>query len=289
VGFVFTLFLWLDKKKKNWLIISGLLLGLSALTRPVSVHLIWIIPLAGVVMNKPLLKHYALFALVAAVTISPWVIRNTITFDRPFLSTISEVNLLFHNATAIKAVHSEYTQKQIEYQYRDQLLGDLNFYETSSVSPFIDRARGESFSQIKEHPGTFLGIWIKGQVSFFLKPLRSYFYQQLKGDKGSVVFGMNSSFTDLFSSLGSLSIRELSLFLFQWTHLFLLYLGVLLLVIKKKLSLTWIVVSTIMILYFSSTAAFTEVDARFRVPALPLLALMSAAGWNLLISTREKI
>jgi hypothetical protein len=88
-----------DSLKARWAAVSGLLLGLACLSRPV-VLLFPIFYVAWMFQNHRVkaMMPVVIFLAALILCLSPWVIRNQIVFHRPVVSTtLGGYNLLRHN------------------------------------------------------------------------------------------------------------------------------------------------------------------------------------------------
>lgn len=95
-----------QRSGKN-LILSAILLGLAALCRPVGLYYSAVVSLILFCTTSPPLssriKNVALYVLIFALTISPWLMRNKLTFGIANLTSIQGNNLLLMNVAHLKA------------------------------------------------------------------------------------------------------------------------------------------------------------------------------------------
>ncbi len=119
------LFLWLyfkDPERVSPLLISGALMGLSILCRPISAFLpLFIVLLFFIFSKRPkvyLFKRASLYLTLCFVVVSPWLVRNQFVFGTPILSTIGYNNLLYYRAAGVYSVN-----EGISLQKSQKLLG----------------------------------------------------------------------------------------------------------------------------------------------------------------------
>ena len=259
-------------------------LCLATLARPISIFLIPMMAFLfifsrGIGLGDTF-KNLVYFGLISAIFIGPWLIRNQHTFGKIFYSSISEVNLLFHTTAQLRSKLENRPQKEIEMEYRKKELGTLDFVnDSTAIGKFIDFARQESWRVIKENPKEFTKMLAKSSLYFFIKPLRSYFDYQLfnetqydaitsveQREKGNLIK----------KTLSQTSAVGLFIIAFQIVILLIIYLGIVL-----SLPYWWrhgkeiFFFMSVTILYFALISSLTEVDARFRMPVMPLLTILA--------------
>ncbi len=256
-------------------------------TKPIALYLLIAIPIIFLLFNqhglKYELKQSIKFLSLAVLFISPWVYRNHVTFGAPFYSSISEINFLFHTTANIKATVNNTTRHEEEYQYRNNPpLSELNFEHNAKVIPlFRAFAQKECMETIKENPKVAANIFFKSWVGFFIKPLRSYLSMQLNGkklgsDKPLTMAANSSSYSSSFMHFMKKGNKiELIAVLIQLLFLIVIYLSITAaLPIWLNIDRRVFVLLVCLVLYFSLASSITDLDARFRVPVLPILALL---------------
>lgn len=119
--FISSFFINANSKLRN-LIFSAIFLGFSALIKPASAFLPYLITLYIFYIYKNRLtdglKYSILFLFAYLIVISPWLIRNTIIYGKPFLSNSGEYNLLAINITPMEIPKRNLPQHIIEHQLR---------------------------------------------------------------------------------------------------------------------------------------------------------------------------
>jgi len=147
--------------------IAGVLLGLTALVRPVSWYLPWVV--APFILLQPKnartnnVKHTFIFLGVFFLTLFPWQVRNYRTYRAYALATVADYNLLEYNAARVKSI--------IEEVSLDQAREELNQSVASTEHNPFARARAQkraALSYIAQHPVTYAWYHIKGGVNMFV-------------------------------------------------------------------------------------------------------------------------
>lgn len=97
-----------EPEKISSLLISGVLVGLSILCRPISIFLpLFIVLLIFTFSQRPkfyLFKRASLYLILCFVVVSPWLVRNQIVLGTPILSTMGYNNILYYRAAGVYAV-----------------------------------------------------------------------------------------------------------------------------------------------------------------------------------------
>lgn len=261
---------------------TGIILGLSILIKPIAFALLLVFLLHLISNRKttemPYKKLVYLVLPVLLLSFS-WQIRNKLAFDEFFISSIAEVNFLFHTATNIKAKAESLDAKEVEKSYRKDLLGDLDFNKTESIKAFRSRSKRELKHQISQHPIEFLKISSKSFFLFFIKPLRSYFDEQFGIKEAVPLFGVNNNgigLRDIFKESSALS---LSMIVIQGLMLLMILFGFIQQVKSGSvIDKPYYVLLVLLILYFAFASSITEVDARFKLPVFPFIAILGLSS-----------
>lgn len=117
----FFLIRYTSKPSAKSLIISAALLSVAALCRPVALY--FFVPAAAMVFFvdssslKIRARNAAIYLIVFALTLSPWLIRNKLISGAAQLTSIQGINLLLMNAAFLKAA-----QEHIDYATAEQRL-----------------------------------------------------------------------------------------------------------------------------------------------------------------------
>ena len=268
---------------------TALILSFATLCRPVSLYLIPVLGLAYLLSRriKPvyIFKQGLVFTAICAIILGPWFMRNKMEFGRAFYCSISEINMLHYTCMTIKSEVENRPKHEISRAYFSKDLGYLNYYKDSAaIVHFRDFVHTETWRLVSENPAIFGKLALKSTFHFFAKPLRSYFDHQLFDilnyePVASVQSTSNSSM--LNKTLASTSKTTLTLVAFQILLLIFTY-GAILFSIKwwYKNSFEVFLFLLLILSYFAFTATFADVDARFRMPVIPLLLILAAPSFE---------
>jgi hypothetical protein len=166
--------LWRSRDHPGWAwpAVSGLLLGVSILTRPLAAYyplltlplLFWEKSPIGVRLRKAAAFLAACFLLVV-----PWLVRNAAVVGMPTLSTISDYNLLYYNAASLEADRSGQAESQVQEELSDRVQQVLA--ECSLPATEANRARVEAELArqiILADPVRYSGIHLRDDLNSLL-------------------------------------------------------------------------------------------------------------------------
>jgi 4-amino-4-deoxy-L-arabinose transferase-like glycosyltransferase len=226
-----------------------------------------------------LLKRLFLYLSIVVLALSPWLVRNKITFGHYFISVIREHNLLNYQAASVYAERFGYplpqAQSILRWKTFREFQGDAN-HQPYEYAAFIQK---EAFAVIADYPAIFLKQQMLQVGYFFLKPTCAYFEIQF-GYWGKGYNSIPKSyrvFEDFFKRTSKVSV---ALVVIQLLILLILYAGFIagIFYFRKEKSglIFWLFFFTIFCFALMNLPPATE--ARFRVPVIPLMAIVSACG-----------
>ena len=273
--------LYASREQPIWIAVSGFALGLGALVRPIGIYLlvIWfLITLAWDRRARGLTAALARsFILVGAAgfVILPWVVRNWQVHGEPVFSRVGEKTLYAFNLATVLAAAEGTT--------RDQATGRIGGEDSEfqDVLEVIRKYPGQFAKQqalgvLRSTVGVESGVWarlfgygIERQGGF------GVLTGLLKGQFASSFDLLWSTFRDprtfllmaltVTAILYSLTLWSLSLFSLGWAH----GQGRLAIYLVLLIGLT-----SIYLLLIPGAAG----QARFRIPAEPLIAMLAGFG-----------
>lgn len=273
------------QEPKSWqMALAGTLLGCAALVRPITTLIIglWagLILLHGSIFNKNwkrALVHTAVFLAFTGAFVGGWILRNTLVWERPMLSSISTWNLGHYMAPAALA-RAE----------------GISLEEARSLIPTTripQPGERERYLQILlKYPLDFLATHFRGVRITFTEAGRPNYAHFL--GVSSIASGVVSAVKQLdfqmasrrfFEAFSDPALRFVypalmwSLSLQLLTYVFSIV-GVFRLVRSRKPVYVWsaaLLTFTAALLLFSPGVVG---NSRFRIPAEPILALLMAAG-----------
>ena len=299
----------LERRDVAFLLGAGLLLGIAALVRPIGQVLILEIPISfalfrGVSLQKRVSLMFAALCLPIIVVLG-WSYRNYEQRGIWTFSTIGAVNLYAYRAAGVlayetgrsfdavqtelirsvprirdsKLLHILKKSFATDPRYGDQLEGV--WIRTFDADPSEMQRRGLKI--VLDHPWAMIIVTLKGF-------LRNCFWVQRQA-VGEFLFGagfdpgrQQRAFGNGHKLVSTLSYRWLSFVLFvEFVILVLTWIGVGLALWSVRRTRPCLSGSIFILLFVSllllGVTAGPEASDRFRVPAMPALALVAAFGW----------
>lgn len=176
--FVFVLFLFsflAFVKNKHYLnlILSGLLLGILLLIRPVATYLPFVFVIYFLFLSIDLKKKVTyglLLVTIPFLVASPWYYRNYKTFGVPFLSIIKEINLIYCTTRAIRMRSENLSYNEFKAIYDKKLLDDYDERGKDHIKAFLEFAPTETYKYIKKEPLLFVRNTVEAFVLNLLMP-----------------------------------------------------------------------------------------------------------------------
>lgn len=258
VVYCFFFIRFISSGEKKYILFSSLICGLLILCRPIAVVIPLVHVIAVVLTKKQVLPLLAISVFIIATIISPWLIRNKITFGEFSLTYLPGHNLLNHHAANILAEKNNISFAEANVTLRLEMLdrfeGDA-LLQPAEYSHFI---RNESFKIIFQNAELFIKQHFRNVVEFMIKPIRSHIDFQL-GMKGA------SSLTWILVGL-------------QFIFLLILYVSFVKGIFLLKHNKPVVVFFLLLIIFFANMTVPPFSEARLRIPVMPLIALVGAAG-----------
>ena len=257
-------------------ILSGATAGIATLVRPVGVVLVPVVVLADFIRGGWRAAAPALG--IALVIIGGWAARNYRDTGNLTLSVEGGYNLYQRTAPAIIARHDRITlaaadaslDRELDSAIAAQHLdagaatqsesGPWRAYETPSVSSFMF---WRALSIIFQHPIDAAAVTVHGFVQLAFEP-----YLLETGWHGFV----QSPLIFRLIRFASTTIQGLVLAI--------LWIGVILALWREPRDIErWILFSSAILLLLAASPFGISVNARFRAPAIPFLAVLAGAAW----------
>ena len=159
------------KGGRAWLApVAGALAGLGCLVRPIGLPFVIIGALA--LLSRPKQWYLAVaFAGAAAAVVGPWIARNYVRAGYPQLAGVSDYNLFYCNAAAIREVHPDIPldKAQIGMFAQPAAYGPAWPPATLLNEPdFLRDCRRNGIALIREHPWTYAGVHLRATPNVFL-------------------------------------------------------------------------------------------------------------------------
>lgn len=306
------LFLWsmylfirgIQEGKGKLFFVSGILFGLTILTRPIAIYFPAILFAYMIVQRnfsiKLKIRNAVLFTACAYLMLIPWMCRNYKSYDHFALSSINGYNLLFYNAayTEVNKSHKTYDEvcnefvqlsksaapENLKNQMPDnmeQRLHGLTF-EKSDVYNDVAKQylKRNLFSAVKAHLSGSVKLHLNMGSEVIMQRLHIPVKRWTDTEKYS-----GSIFTLAKKFFNSKSTGEIILGLFVLAFLFFIYITaaiglVQLSILQKKWMTAIFIVMLISYFAFISGIFYTP---RYRLPFMPFYMLLSGAciaGWK---------
>ncbi len=270
---IYTMLLGLKSKKGKYILMSGFLIGISTLIKPISQYLPFVFVLFILLhKNQSLLskiKTSLVYLIIFFITLSPWMIRNYIKYDYYSLSSIKGYNLLFYNVTLTKAWQTDKPFRQIQNDFLQEAkergaTDNINGFKRSTIYTEIaaEYIKNNIFDFSIRH---ILGIW-----NMYKGPDTGNIAHKL-GMEGSVLgrgtFLRSKTFGEMIIGI------PIGIFL-MFCYLTAFY-GIFSLIKEKRyFELTFLL---LIIIYFSVLTGVTG-NARFKLPITPFYILITSIG-----------
>lgn len=280
-----------------WLALSGLLFGAGLLTRPV-LQFFALLPMLYILIKgagwKNKLSGAAVFGAVMLAAVAPWLVRNYMVFDAVGMSTVGQYNLLFGNAALMqsKLTGKPYDQviEEFRLKYTDgRGKGDIDFKTAA-------RAAQVGADMIKEHPMTYAQIHLTGAAMLLVVPGSGVYSDALGWKKEKVGVGDKVYGSGLLQGLGKVLAAKSP---FEWAYIILYGLFMAIEYLAALAGLWWMfkdrsrrltaVFLALAVLYFPLVTGPVGDTARYRMPVMPLVAVMAGAWAYTRVLRRERI
>jgi len=280
---VFLLIRYIKLRNNGILVLTALSCGAAILCRPISFFIPILFSVFMLISFRKELKKSVIpiiaFVLITFVTISPWLIRNKITFQHYFLSVIREHDMQNYQAAAIYAeLHNRSlpeSQSILRWKTFREFKGDAA-KQPYEYAQFIEK---DAMKIALENPGILFKNHAVQFLHFFLKPCRAYIDIQL-GHWGKG-YGMIPKDYPIFKYLFEHNSNfTISVVFFQLFILLIIYLSSVfgLLQFKQTGNLFFMFLLVSLIFCFANLTLPYVTESRFRVPVMPFIAIVSASG-----------
>jgi len=248
-------------------IASGVLLGAAALCRPAGLllgpvsypALAWRAP-----TRKDAVRAYVRVNVVFAAIVLAWIGRNALVSGSTTLSSVGAVNLYFHRAAGIEAWLQGRDAGDVRTEWEARFAAMSAGWSESEKSEWLT-ARAREI--IAAHPGVYARLTVDGIVRMFSTDVEEI----------CLVFDVREDSTTgrAFAHVQSL-------------QLWIVYPAALLglaAALRDPARRRAILIPVAFIGYFGVVSAGPEAYARFRVPIMPFVAMLSGSGLHRLYSS----
>ena len=275
---------------KHHLVISGFLLGVLALIRPIALYFPIVFILLFLLFKKTNFRtriaNSAILTAAFLLIISFWCVRNYLEYGAYKFSAITSRNLYFFNAVMTESNSSELSVEEIESDFMKKALEkgmskQKNPYENAGI------ARELGLNYIQNNHKKFIWQHIKGIVNLYISTSHRQILNRLgiSASEGGKKYS-GASLKRLFAANNS----ELSGALLIIGYLLFCYVfaavGFFRMLKDKKY---WsLLLLTAIIVYFSFLTGIAG-SPRFKIPVIPFYLIMAGYGFSVISMRFSKI
>ena len=289
---LFTLFLLIfliifvkiwQRDSLKWFLTLGIMLGLATIVRSVLQYFV-IIPILIILLQDRTFQRKAILSVITVLglvlIIAPFQLRNLNEYGHYTLSTISG-NVLSKSMVTAKA-RADGTDY---YQARD----NLKFATRDDISnPFDLSATNKSLSlsSVKENSVDFAILYVQGIISFMIGTEKSSYIYVIFNQDRPVLDSPHNAETFSERIIRNIKDTQKEYFLIPILILKLLVeyvavaLGLIILLRRKQKTMALLFVLTIA--YFILATGFMGRAPRYKIPVLPLYAILAGGGFSLI-------
>ncbi len=291
---LFTLFLLIfliifvkiwQRDSLKWFLTLGIMLGLATIVRSVLQYFV-VIPIVIILLQDRTFQRKAILSVITilglVLIIAPFQLRNLNEYGHYTLSTISG-NVLSKSMVTAKA-RADGTDY---YQARD----NLKFATRDDISnPFDLSATNKSLSlsSAKENSVDFAILYVQGIISFMIGTEKSSYIYVIFNQDRPVLDSPHNAETFSERIIRNIKDTKKEYFLTPILIVKLLIeyaaigLGLVILIRRKQKTMALLFVLTIA--YFILATGFMGRAPRYKIPVLPLYAILAGGGFSLIWS-----
>jgi 4-amino-4-deoxy-L-arabinose transferase-like glycosyltransferase len=296
---LYLIYIAIKNSNKNTMYLAGFLLGLCTYVRTISIYfpiLIFIIFLIWQKKIKVSLTSLIGFIIIYFLTLTPWIVRNSIIFKKPVFATTAEVNITLYNAPTVIA-----SEKGISLtEARDTIWSEVQtiFANHPQLDTSNEVIRAQIGSQvglkyILRYPLTYAKIHATSFLLNFIVPIgispliKFVTGKPLPGLKmkprvmqdalALLARGKIKQAVDLVIKERFYNLSPIGFLILIWASIFQLFImiGVIICLIRFFKITSYLLIP---IIYFT-LATGPVCDARLRVPIEPLLIILTLIGF----------
>lgn len=272
----------MNPSRWHWSAGASTCLALATYIRPTSYYFGFILPLIFFTMTFPTIgwrratKSALVFLSLYAVLTGGWQLHNYLQTGSIEFSQMTNRYLFVAKAAGIVAMRDDLSiedaQQHLASEHFQSISPDLR---AASPTRFFESQGKYAVAIIAEHPALFLWATLKGVLASLFGPSNL-----------SHLFGLDS--VELRQSLlkgdfSKFSYRHWTMAFSSWIYgvgfLIILYLGVLLLIVRRGFFSQGMALLLFTVLYVLVISSGPEAYSRFRLPVMPALCVMAAAGF----------
>jgi hypothetical protein len=203
-------------------------------------------------------------------------------FGKPFLSLIDKHILLTYHASSVLAEAEELPYNKAQSKLHYKALNTFKGDPKTEVIRYADHVEEISLDYLNNHRWIYIKQHAIGVFSLLFKPVRGYFDEQIGAVKGyqNVTpgeFPLSKKLLTAFNILASPA--SYTLVIIQCLILLFVYIGMLPgLILLRSGQIAILILLFFTIVYFANLIVPPYNDSRLRLPFLPILLIVGAAG-----------
>lgn len=275
----------------RWAAAAAVALALTALTRPISQFLpVMLLPLLVVALRQAgwrrTLAGAALFLGLSLSLTYSWAYRNYLHSGLFTLSTISETNLIYYRARAVLAEAENTSQEAAWKRLQDSIDAQIAAQGLGPAEA-VALQRQEALRVFAQHPLLTAKMLLKGVGRMAADPGYTIVCTLL--DRNSTAFDCfpgRSTMNEpglvgrVLGRLSAMSAVQVTALVASVLMLGTLYTGAALGLLQLVRERRWLTLALLLLVigYFVGLAAGAEANSRFRVPIVPLCAILAGVG-----------
>lgn len=275
-----------SEERISLLYVSGILLGTSALIRPITQFfpVITAIVIASWPKRRISFKIKGLLSLLIIfyITISPWLIRNYVKYNHFKLSSFQGFNLLFFNATAVERAKTGKPYREIRKEF-SELATEKGVSNPGETFENFDTYNDIASDYLMNNLSYYIPLHLKGMLLVFLDVGVIGICKIFGLETKSLSVEFTASNRNIIQMVGAfLRIKPISEILFSIPFYLLLFvtygfffLGCYQIIINNRSE--YLILVSLVVLYFTFLPGVIG-QARYRIPIIPLYLLISSVG-----------
>jgi 4-amino-4-deoxy-L-arabinose transferase-like glycosyltransferase len=255
--------------------IAGLAWGMATLTRPITLYfapVVVVIALIVAMRRRAVVAHVAIALLVGAAVVGSWMARNHARCGHALVSTIEGENLLYYRA-ALVALPKGKTVAEYRRELRVETSeGSYDRSDPHQAAMLDEVKKQKAFELMLTHPLGLPRPLLLGLPRLLFSPNRSYLYKLLgiQHEEWDLNDLEAESFSSKVVSVETAYVAGSALY--QALLLALALVGAAIGARKRE---PWVVVPAVALAYLVVISCGLETHARFRVPLVPVLAVLA--------------
>jgi 4-amino-4-deoxy-L-arabinose transferase-like glycosyltransferase len=294
VAFFYFFARWYDKPKTISALLMGLFISLGTIVRPILYYYFFILLvfIAGRFWSKRAgfarsTAHLAAYILPFLIIVGGWQYRNHIVAGTWEITSLTGQNMLYYHGASVYG-----KVKGIPLEKARNEGSTLLTRQTYTPDQWIQASKRKGLELIINHPVMFLQGQFAGIAKTFISPGVNGLAQQLTLEKPISIghdellltLKQKGPGTDFLQWL-RLNCKRALLTIYQLVYLCMIYLGVICAVILRNVAIRKgsaganLRMHLLYIFYMIALVPGVGSESRFRVPVMPLFALISSVGW----------